>query len=99
MSGALKHFFDVVYYPVLDDTRGLPYGLYVHGNLDTAGAIAAVETITGALGWQRVARAGRDARPRPTPRPARPAPNSPPRSPPRSCEGGRLTRSWQEGPG
>ena len=55
MSGALKHFFDVVDYPVLDDTRGLPYGLYVHGNLDTAGAITAVETIAGGLGWQRVA--------------------------------------------
>jgi hypothetical protein len=55
MSGALKHFFDVVYYPVLDDTRGLPYGLYVHGNLDTAGAVTAVETIAGGLGWARVA--------------------------------------------
>ena len=55
MSGALKHFFDVVYYPVLDDTRGLPYGLYVHGNLDTAGAVTAVETITGGLGWRPVA--------------------------------------------
>ena len=55
MSGALKHFFDVVYYPVLDDTRGLPFGLYVHGNLDTTGAVAAVETITGGLGWKRVA--------------------------------------------
>ena len=55
MSGALKHFFDVVYYPVLDDTRGLPYGLYVHGNLDTAGAVTAVEAIAGGLGWARVA--------------------------------------------
>ncbi|HEY0816025.1 MAG TPA: flavodoxin [Pseudonocardia sp.] len=55
MSGALKHFFDVVYYPCADDTRGLPYGLYVHGNLDTAGASTAVETIAGGLGWQRVA--------------------------------------------
>jgi hypothetical protein len=55
MSGALKHFFDVIYYPCADDTRGLPYGLYVHGNLDVAGAITAVETITGGLGWRRVA--------------------------------------------
>ena len=55
MSGALKHFFDVVYYPVLDDTRGLPYGLYVHGNLDTTGAVAAVETIAGGRGWRRAA--------------------------------------------
>lgn len=55
MSGALKHFFDQVYYPVLDATRGLPYGLYVHGNLDTEGAVAAVERIAGGLGWRRTA--------------------------------------------
>ena len=39
MSGALKHFFDTVYYPCLDATVGLPYGVYVHGNDDTAGAL------------------------------------------------------------
>ena len=32
MSGALKHAFDVCYYPCLDTTRGRPFGLYVHGN-------------------------------------------------------------------
>ena len=55
MSGALKHFFDQIYYPVLDDTTGRPYGLYVHGNLGTEGAVAAVESIAQGLGWQRVA--------------------------------------------
>ncbi|TFV47455.1 flavodoxin family protein [Blastococcus sp. TF02A-35] len=55
MSGALKHFFDTVYYPCLDATRGLPYGVYVHGNDDTAGALASVERITTALGWKRAA--------------------------------------------
>jgi multimeric flavodoxin WrbA len=35
MSGALKHFFDTVFYVCGDDTKGLPYGLYVHGNLGT----------------------------------------------------------------
>ena len=51
MSGALKHFFDLVYYPCLDATGGRPYGLYVHGNDDTAGAVRAVATITAGLGW------------------------------------------------
>ncbi|MGD9985386.1 flavodoxin family protein [Pseudonocardia sp.] len=55
MSGALKHFFDTVYYVAADDTRGLPFGLYVHGNLGVEGAVAAVDTITGGLGWTRAA--------------------------------------------
>lgn len=54
MSGALKHFFDQIYYPCLDTTAKRPYGLFVHGNLDTAGAVRAVESIVGGLGWQRV---------------------------------------------
>jgi NAD(P)H-dependent FMN reductase len=55
MSGAMKHFFDTVYYPCLDATAGRPYGVYVHGNDDTAGALAAIDRITGALKWKRVA--------------------------------------------
>ena len=39
MSGALKHFFDQIYYPCLDATVGRPYALYVHGNSDTTGAV------------------------------------------------------------
>src|SRR5690349_21015812 len=42
ISGALKHFFDQIYYPCLDATRRRPYGLYVHGNSDTTGAVRAV---------------------------------------------------------
>src|SRR5829696_7822278 len=55
MSGALKHFFDGVYYPLMQDTTGLPYGLWVHGGDDTAGAVRAVEKITGGLSWRPVA--------------------------------------------
>jgi multimeric flavodoxin WrbA len=55
MSGALKHFFDQVYYPILDDTPGRPYGLYVHGNLGTEGAVKAVEAIAEGLRWRRAA--------------------------------------------
>lgn len=53
MSGALKHFFDRVYYPCLAVGAGRPYGLYVHGNDDTTGAARAVHTIAGSLGWRR----------------------------------------------
>lgn len=55
MSGALKHFFDTIYYPCLDATRGLPWGLLVHGNDDTAGAVASVTKVSGALQWKQVA--------------------------------------------
>src|ERR687892_2783565 len=55
MSGALKHFFDTVYYPCLEATVGLPYGVYVHGNDDTAGALTSIGRITGALRWKQVA--------------------------------------------
>jgi len=54
MSGALKHFFDCVYYPVLEATVGRPYGLYVHGASDTTGAVRGVETIIAGLQWKQV---------------------------------------------
>ena len=52
MSGALKHFFDQIYYPCLEATVRRPYGLYVHGNSDTTGAIRGVETIVTGLQWR-----------------------------------------------
>jgi NAD(P)H-dependent FMN reductase len=52
MSGALKHFFDQVYYPCLESTIARPYGVYVHGNNDTTGALRAIETITTGLQWR-----------------------------------------------
>ena len=55
VSGALKHFFDQVYYPCLEATRGRPYALWVHGNNDTTGAVKAVETITTGLQWRAAA--------------------------------------------
>jgi multimeric flavodoxin WrbA len=54
MSGALKHFFDQIYYPCLQAKIGAPYGLYVHGNSDTVGAVRAVKTIATGLGWAEV---------------------------------------------
>src|SRR6478609_3538364 len=55
MSGALKHFFDSIYYPCLNATQRRPWGLYVHGNNDVDGAVAAVERIVTGLGWRAVA--------------------------------------------
>jgi NAD(P)H-dependent FMN reductase len=54
MSGALKHFFDQIYYPCLDATVGRPYGVYVHGGNDTGGAVRGIEQIVGALRWSPV---------------------------------------------
>lgn len=55
MSGALKHAFDVCYYPCLDTTRGRPFGLYIHGNEGTEGAGRGVDAITTGLGWVKSA--------------------------------------------
>ena len=52
ISGALKHFFDQIYYPCLEATIGRPFALYVHGNSGTTGALRAVETITTGLQWK-----------------------------------------------
>lgn len=49
MSGALKHFFDTTYYPCLDAVASRPYGMWVHGNNDTVGAVSAITKI--ATGW------------------------------------------------
>jgi NAD(P)H-dependent FMN reductase len=56
MSGALKHAFDTVYYPCLDATTARPYGLYVHGNEGTEGAVRSVEGVATGLGWVRAGR-------------------------------------------
>jgi hypothetical protein len=70
MSGALKHFFDTIFLEAggaLGDDgsadgataaagRGKrPWGLFVHGRYDTAGAVRSVESIVGALPWRRAA--------------------------------------------
>jgi multimeric flavodoxin WrbA len=52
MSGALKHFFDQIYYPCLDATVARPFGVYVHGNNDTTGALRAIEMVTTGLQWR-----------------------------------------------
>ncbi|MGH3635777.1 flavodoxin family protein [Mycobacterium sp.] len=55
MSGALKHFFDTIYYPSLDHVAGRPYGLWVHGNNDTVGAASAVDKVATGLSLAKAA--------------------------------------------
>lgn len=55
ISGALKHFFDQIYYPCLDAKPKAPYAAYIHGNQGLEGAVRAITSITSALGWEPVA--------------------------------------------
>jgi NAD(P)H-dependent FMN reductase len=53
ISGALKYFFDQIYYPCLEATRDRPFGAYLHGDNDTTGAVRAIDVITTGLAWRR----------------------------------------------
>ena len=54
MSGAMKDFFDRIYYPCLEQTQGLPYSLFIKAGIDGQGAKTSIERIVTGLKWKRV---------------------------------------------
>lgn len=52
MSGALKFFFDHIYEPCREHTRGRPYALIIKARDDGQGALRSIEPIVTGMAWR-----------------------------------------------
>ncbi len=52
MSGAMKVFFENIYYDVIEKKRGMPFGIIIKAGSSGIGAYNGITKITNSLGWK-----------------------------------------------
>lgn len=52
ISGALKHYFDTLFYEVNEEKKGTPVSWWIRGGFDTTGAEKAMDSIITGLQWE-----------------------------------------------